>query len=495
MSTTPFEALQALADTVPVEGAAKSHNQSTNGTTPKVEAGNRFGQTALENELAILGATQPGDRNNQLFKSAAALGEVVAGGSLNRWEVESALESVALATGLDPSEIKSTIRSGIEKGMQSPRYPDNYSATLKREVSAERNNGRAPHDEAHHTDSGANDSAGTTGASAERKKDIFTTARAVAESTPEQAEWVSRPWVAMGGITEIAGPIKGGKTTWKLAMCRCVLDGLDFMGYPTMRGPVVYLTEQPAASFREGLRRADLLERDDFHILFWKSAIHLTWPQRVGVAVEKAMEVGAVLLVVDTLAWWAGLRGDEENSAGAALTVMEPLLGAVGNHPIGVSVLRHERKSGGEVGQSTRGSSAFGGSVDIVLALKRPEGNPGANPNMRVIHSLSRFDETPAELMVELTDNGYVAHGDVHAVAFATAKEAALEGLKTGKLNEHNERIHTLTFDELLTACEAKGVKRSTLQDALDHLCKQFLVKKTGAGKKGDPFRYEWLDA
>jgi hypothetical protein len=334
---------------------------------------------------------------------------------------------------------------------------------------------------------------------AERKRDIFLTARQVAESTPEDVRWVAKPWVPRGGIAEIDGKLKGGKTTWVLAMVAAILDGADFMGHPTERGHVVYLTEQPGASFREALRRARLLERDDLHILFWSHTTHLSWSQKVGAAIDKALEVGAVLLVVDTLAWWAGLKGDEENSTGAAQGAMEPLIAVVGNHPIGILVLRHERKSGGDVGDSARGSSAFGGSVDIVLALKRPEGNPVASPNMRVIHSLSRFDETPPELMIELTDAGYVSHGDVQAVALSVAKEAVTEALKAGKTTEDGQVVYALTLDELLAhnSCSERGVKRSTLQDALGALMGLFdpPIRKTGAGVRGNPHRYEWIGA
>lgn len=383
--------------------------------------------------------------------------------------------------------------------------PNNYSATLKYKVPAERieagPQGGPQRDSTGQPDNEPDVSAGTMGASAEAKAeakagtmgDIFVTARDVAESTPEQPTWAAHPWVVLGGVTELDGPIKGGKTTWQLAMCRSILDGAEFMGCPTHKGPVVYLSEQPPASFREALRRADLLERDDFYILFWSKASHLSWLQTVGIAVDKALEVGATLLVVDTLGWWAGLRGDEENSAGAAQTAMEPLLATAGNHPLGVLVVRHDRKSGGEVGQSARGSSAFGGSVDIVLALKRPEGNPGASLNMRVIHSLSRFDETPAELMVELTDQGYVSHGDVYAVAHATARTAVEDALKAGKPNADGQATYELTLDELIAACEDKSVRRSTLQDVLSELCRQFLVKKVGAGKRGDPHRFTWI--
>lgn len=113
-------------------------------------------------------------------------------------------------------------------------------------------------------------------------------------------------------------------------------------------------------------------------------------------------------MVIDTLSQFAGLTGDRENNSGDALEAMQPLQHAVADG-IGIMSVRHERKSGGDVGDSGRGSSAFAGAVDIVLSLRKPEGN--AAKNRRLLQSLSRFSETPNDLLIELTENGYVAFG------------------------------------------------------------------------------------
>src|SRR5436190_1586116 len=82
---------------------------------------------------------------------------------------------------------------------------------------------------------------------------------------------------------------------------------------------------------------------------------------------DEATRLGA-LLVVDTLPQWAGLRGDSENSSGAALEAIEPLQRATAAG-VGVVLVRHDRKGSGEVGESARGSTAFGGAVDVILQL------------------------------------------------------------------------------------------------------------------------------
>jgi AAA domain len=85
--------------------------------------------TAFENEMAkLLGATDR--RNDQLFKSTAALGELIAGECLDEDRVIKSLTEAAEKIGLDvdkncgPKGIASTIQSGLRTGRKKPRRPD-----------------------------------------------------------------------------------------------------------------------------------------------------------------------------------------------------------------------------------------------------------------------------------------------------------------------------------------------------------------------------------
>ena len=208
---------------------------------------------------------------------------------------------------------------------------------------------------------------------AERKLP-FRTAAEIETETAATVDWIASPWGAAGAITELDGKVKAaGKTSWLLAMCRAILDGEPFMGEPTSKTPIVYLTEQNSTTFRVAMERAGLLGRDDFVVLSWADTVSARWEVVVQEAVSECKRRGARLLVVDTMAQFAGLHGDSENNAGNALEAIRPLqLGAA--QGLGVVFSRHERKSGGEVGDSGRGSSAFGGAVDTILSLRRPEG-------------------------------------------------------------------------------------------------------------------------
>jgi hypothetical protein len=307
----------------------------------------------------------------------------------------------------------------------------------------------------------------------------FKTAREIAAETPDEIDWIAEPWVAKGAITEVDGKIKAaGKTTFKTHLSRKILDGDPFMGKPTRKTGVVFLTEQAPRSFREALGRAGLTGRDDFVVLFWHSALGAPWPDVVRAAAAEAKRRGYELLIVDTLGQFAGIVGDGENNAGAALEAMRPLQEVVATDELAVIISRHERKSGGEVGESGRGSSAFSGAVDIVLSLRRPEGQ--TRDTVRVIHALSRFDETPSELVIELVNGEYRVLGTQQAVKTQEARGRILEALPPREGD-------AIPLKEIVETAKAP---RSTAVQVLDEGVASGTIAKGGSGKRGDPFVY-----
>jgi hypothetical protein len=329
----------------------------------------------------------------------------------------------------------------------------------------------------------------------------FITAREFAQQTPAETPWVIEPFVPLGGITKIDGaPKKAGKTTLITHMVTAVLTGSNFLGKPTKQGPVVLLTEQGSTSFRESLARAGLLERDDLYIATYRDFAGVDWPQVVGDASALAGDVGAVLLVIDTIPACAGVRGDDENSAGRALEVMAPIQMGADTYNLGVVGSFHDKKGGGEVGESGRGSSAYAGAVDVILQVTRPGGNFSAT--IRKIEALSRFEATPTELYIDLTDAGYISLGSEDDVVSAALARALIEVLPDTE--EAAKRIDSVTDKEteeviergLIEELASQGIKvaRSTLDAELKRWLKERYAGQSGTGKRGSPHRY-WLTA
>jgi energy-coupling factor transporter ATP-binding protein EcfA2 len=100
----------------PVEKPA----QQTASTTPTGH-NPAYVSAIIQGELAILAVAPQGQRNNTLNIVALKLGALVASGELSQMEVESALLSTALSIGLPKDEAEKTIRSGIRKGLETPR--------------------------------------------------------------------------------------------------------------------------------------------------------------------------------------------------------------------------------------------------------------------------------------------------------------------------------------------------------------------------------------
>jgi hypothetical protein len=141
--------------------------------------------------------------------------------------------------------------------------------------------------------------------------------------------------------------------------------------------------------------------------------------------------------------------------------------------------VRHERKGGGDVGDSARGSSAFAGAVDIVLSLRKLEGN--GDKNRREIHSLSRFSDTPNNLVIELRDDGkYIALGSRRETTLKEAKDSIFRTAPTSK--------DAAADVDVIAQCA--GVYRATAQRAIEALVQEGQLSRIGEGKKNNPHRY-----
>ena len=96
----------------------KAHQRRTESDESRAR---RYAEAALESEVKELESTPTGNRNEQLNKSAFALGQFVAAGVLSEAEVVRALSNAAMYAGLEMEEIRATITSGLEAGAKHPR--------------------------------------------------------------------------------------------------------------------------------------------------------------------------------------------------------------------------------------------------------------------------------------------------------------------------------------------------------------------------------------
>lgn len=300
------------------------------------------------------------------------------------------------------------------------------------------------------------------------------TAKDLAESVPEQPPYAVEELLIFGAITELTARIKAGKSTFIGAMLYAMRNQEPLIGLDTNPANILYLTEEGPHTFSTMLGKTQLIDADNIHVLMRGAAPKgLTWPQMItDVVLPRAIETESMVVIVDTLSRWVGLRGDEENQTGAAQAAMEPLeeLRQAG---MAVLTVHHGRKGGGEIGENTRGASAWGGVADIILSLDNP--HTEGHANRRILESLGRFHD-PGKWTIDLDHGEYrlISTGDMAERDFA--KKAILE---------MGEEPHSKADLAKIT-----GFTASTIDRALADLVKTNRVVRVGSGHRHDPFLF-----
>lgn len=296
----------------------------------------------------------------------------------------------------------------------------------------------------------------------------------VLANVPSEPEWLWEGYLAPGSLTLLAGRPKVGKSTLLFGLLEALRFGTTFAGRSTRQASAVLLSEERHGTLKQKAERFSLGAVD---LLMAHDATDRAWEEVVAQAAIKCLEASASLLLVDTLPAWARIPADGENAAGAILAAVAPLQEAASN---GVAVLAaaHQRKSGGEYGEAVRGSNALTGAVDIVLELERH--GDGA---IRVLRAVSRYDSTPTELALELTERGYEASDSLASPREADEQQRLIEVVETA--------ASELTVADL---SDATGIPQGTVRKRLNALPAGTLDRR-GSGKRNDPYLFRTTEA
>ena len=244
---------------------------------------------------------------------------------------------------------------------------------------------------------------------------------------PPAVDWLIEGVFGRTLITEVVAKVKVGKTTFVLGGLRAGIAGDDDYCGREVRGPfrVAYVTEEGESTFLEAMRRYglnDLVEANAFYTVFDYETLPGPFSKQIDELIEHATADQVDVVILDTLSIIAGL--DEEDHAGKAAAEMHHVrrLAAAG---FAVGILRHSRKSGGEVGDAGRGSSAISGYCDILLQLEPYKGDEDTS-NLRVLKSRSRLSMTePLILEFDKERERYAAIGNLQ-----TREERLAEKIK-----------------------------------------------------------------
>jgi hypothetical protein len=99
-----------------------------------------------------------------------------------------------------------------------------------------------------------------------------------------------------------------------------------------------------------------------------------------------------------------------------------------------------------------------------------------AGDGVRVLRAVSRYSTTPEELVLALTEEGYEARGDSLAAEAEAQQEQVYEAIAA---------LGEASYGQLE---KETGLSESTLRRRIDELDER--VRKIGAGRRNDPFRF-----
>ena len=288
------------------------------------------------------------------------------------------------------------------------------------------------------------------------------------EPQPE-IDWLVSDLLPRDGLSLCVAPPKVGKSTLARCLCAAVATGGEWLGRDVVQGPVLHLALEERR--RTVLGHYNRLGAPD-------EGIHLL----VGGAPAPKGRLDALrfsieawrpsLVVIDPLARWTPIRdGNDYASTTDALT---PLIGLAREYGTHLMLLHHSRKSGGDRGEEVLGSTAFFGSVDVVISLE-------ILGERRVFYAVGRDDvEVEKTLLTMDAGTGWVGAG-------GTKCEVDQQDLAS--------RIYDFLTRQDAPVAKAEIEKRITgrsesIVAALTRMVRDGELTVSGAGKRGDPVRY-----
>jgi hypothetical protein len=279
-------------------------------------------------------------------------------------------------------------------------------------------------------------------------------------------DYVWQGYVARNSYTLLISLWKAGKTTLLAHLLAAMGTSKPLCGLTVTGGTVLVVTEESARLWAQRRDRLKIGDNVLFDVRPFKGRPSLgDWQAYVRHLAEVVRRRDVRLVCLDTLAVLSPC--DDENDAMKMMATLTPLH-AVAEAGAAVLIVHHPRKGDGDQAQASRGSGALPGFVDVIVEVRRVK-NAAPGCRRRDLTAYSRFDDTPAELRIELSEDGttYAALGTAEqAVRDATAeRRAEKERAKARQVRDDGSAV-LLYLDR--HDRERQGLTKRRLRDALN---------------------------
>ncbi len=230
----------------------------------------------------------------------------------------------------------------------------------------------------------------------------------VSESGNKDVDWIWTGYIAKGLKTEISAFWKAGKTTLLIELINCILSGKPLAGQETKPAKIYIISEEATIHW---IKRRDEKNLSGFFINckpIQRKLNRKEWEEYLKNLGEYCKKEQFDLVVFDTISdFWPV---DKENDAIEVKDALRPL-NYLTETNIAVLLIHHFNREGAREGGAGRGSGALPADVDIIIDFFRYNPNDDLDTCRVLKGGNSRFDETPREIVIKLTNEGYVALG------------------------------------------------------------------------------------
>ncbi|MDA0835522.1 MAG: AAA family ATPase [Planctomycetota bacterium] len=295
----------------------------------------------------------------------------------------------------------------------------------------------------------------------------------------ETFDWLWVGWLARSYVTLLIGLWKAGKSTL-LSHILCAAEKGGHIAGKIYPAKILVITEEGAGLWARRRDEVGISDNVSFIIRPFKGRpTNAQWRAFVNAMAARVNRDGIAVVVFDT--WQSVSPVDNENDSAAMMSALLPLhtLTAVG---AAVLIIHHPRKGDAGEGQASRGSGALPGFVDTIIELRRydPE---RSDDRRRKLKGLSRFDETPKEVVIELTEKeGYRTIGEVSDVKQAD---------QMVELDELLSDDEWKMADEVLAEWPEPKPGKATVRRLLKNGFESDRYYRRGDGKKGSPYQFK----
>lgn len=298
---------------------------------------------------------------------------------------------------------------------------------------------------------------------------------------PYEKKWLWHGMLMTGKLTLLTALWKSGKTTLLAHLLARRRLGGEFLGLKVEAGPSLVVSEEPQDLWPT--RHAEHRFGPELAIVprpFAGRPTFAEFEQLSAQLIDMKKQRGLDLVVFDSLAVFTPSRN--ENNAASVSAGLAPFI-ALAEAGLSVLLLHHPSKGEPALGQAARGSGALPASVDIVLEMRHPGGNPFTR--RRKIFGWSRHDETPRQMLMELSEDGRTYE------RLADTSDDFHENWET-VLQVLSAMPEPLTQTEIRNAWPPDSTRphETTLWRWLDKAVAMGLAVRVGKGTKREAYRY-----